>query len=328
MPKSRNQKLKIAYLIRILSESTDEEHGLSTDELIRELERCGVEAERKSIYDDIELLGDVYGLDILHDRGKGYRLGSRDFDLSELKLLVDAVQSSRFISEAKSDELIRKLKGLTSRYHAAELQRQIVVRGRIKSMNNATLYTIETIHNAILNNKKISYQYVRWTPLKQQVPRHDGRRYAVSPWMLLWDDEYYYLIAYDDKNRQIRHYRVDRMKSVREENAVREGREEFVAIDVREYSSSIFGMYGGEKKSVKFHCRTERMADVVVDRFGKDVIILPDEEGDGFTFYADIELSPQFYGWVASFGGDIRILSPDDAVRGFKAQLTEALGQY
>ncbi len=325
MPKSRNQKLKLPYLIEILKEKTDEERGLNTEELIRELARYDISAERKSIYDDIRLLQDSFGMAIEHDKANGYRLVERDFDLPELKMLVDAVQSCRFISVTKSDELIRKLKGLTSERRARELQRQVTVKNRIKSMNNTTIYSIDTIHNAILHDKQITFQYWGWTANKEQVPRHDGKCYRVSPWMLLWDDEYYYLIAYDGENSEIRHYRVDRMRTVNETEKKREGREEFTNIDIAEYSSGIFGMFGGQTTHVTFRCKNS-MADVVLDRFGKDVMLV--SEGDGFKFHADINVSPQFFGWVASFGDEIKIVSPADTVAQFKKHLTEALGQY
>jgi predicted DNA-binding transcriptional regulator YafY len=240
-------------------------------------------------------------------------------------MLVDAVQSCRFISVTKSDELIRKLKGLTSEHRARELQRQVTVKNRIKSMNNTTLYSIDTIHNAILHDRKITFQYWGWTAKKEQMPRHDGKRYEVSPWMLLWDDEYYYLIAYDCEKKEIRHYRVDRMRSVTETDEKREGRESFEKIDISEYSFSVFGMFGGETTHVTFRCKNS-MADVVLDRFGKDVMLIP--EGDGFKFHADINVSPQFFGWVASFGENIKIVSPTDTVAQFKNHLTESLKQY
>ncbi len=324
MPKSRNQKLKLPCLIRILEEKTDEDHGLKTEELIGELARYGIEAERKSIYDDMELLR-TFGLAIEHDKAKGYRLADREFDLPELKMLVDAVQSSRFISVSKSDELIRKLKGLTSENKARELQRQVTVKNRIKSMNNTTIYSIDTVHNAILHDKKITFQYWSWTVAKEQAARHGGKKYSVSPWMLLWDDEYYYLVAYDSENVQIRHYRVDRMRGVSESEEKREGREEFTKIDISEYSSAVFGMFGGEKTHVTFRCKAS-MADIVLDRFGKDVMMTP--AGDGFQFHADINVSPQFFGWVASFGGEIKILSPADTAAKFKQHLADALEQY
>ena len=325
MPKSRNQKLKIPCLIRILQKKTDEDHGLSAEELIRELNRYDIEAERKSVYDDIRLLQDGLGMAIEHDKAKGYRLAERDFDLPELKMLVDAVQSSKFISVTKSDELIRKLKGLTSEHHARELQRQVTVKNRIKSMNNTTIYSIDTIHNAILHDRKITFQYWGWTAAKEQAARHNGKKYRVSPWLLLWDDEYYYLVAYDSENAQIRHYRVDRMRMVSETEEKREGREEFAKIDVAEYSSGIFGMFGGSKTHVTFRCKAY-LADVVLDRFGKDVMMTP--EPDGFRFHADINVSPQFFGWVASFGGDIRIEGPSDTAAQFKKHLIDALSQY
>ncbi len=324
MPKSRNQKLKLLCLVHILEEKTDDEHGLKTEEIIAELARYDISAERKSIYDDLELL-QTWGLSIEHDKAKGYRLAERDFDLPELKMLVDAVQSSRFISVTKSDELIRKLKGLTSEHKARELQRQVTVKNRIKSMNNTTIYAVDTVHNAILHDKKITFQYWSWTTAKEQLPRHNGKKYKVSPWMLLWDDEYYYLVAYDEEHGQIRHYRVDRMRQVSEIEEKREGREEFTKIDIAEYSSGVFGMFGGEKTHVTFSCKTE-MAGVVLDRFGKDVMMTP--TADGFQFHADINVSPQFFGWVASFGNEIKILSPADTAAQFKGHLTDALGQY
>lgn len=325
MAKSRNQKLKLPCLIKILKEKTDEDHGLSAEELIRELARYDISAERKSIYDDINLLQDCFGMAIEHDRTKGYRLVEQELDLPELKMLVDAVQSSKFISLSKSEELIRKLKGLTSEHRAKELQRQVTVKNRIKSMNNTTLYSIDTIHNAILNDRQITFQYWGWTANKEQTARHGGKKYQLSPWMLLWDDEYYYLIAYDHENAQIRHYRVDRMRSVSESKDRRKGRTEFEALDVAEYSSGVFGMFGGEITHVTFRCK-DSMADVVLDRFGKDVMMTP--QADGFQFHADINVSPQFFGWVASFGGDIKIISPTNVAEQFKEHLLQALNQY
>ena len=325
MPKSPNQKLKIARLMEILKTKTDEEHGLSAEELINELARYDISAERKSIYSDIELLRDEMGMPIEHDKSTGYRLAEHEFDLAELKMLVDAVQSSRFISVSKSDDLIYKLKGLTSEHHARELQRQVTVKNRIKSMNNTTVYAIDTIHNAILKDRKIVFQYWGWTPDKQQVARHNGKKYCVSPWMLLWDDEYYYLVAFDDEHHEIRHYRVDRMRSVNELNEKRDGREEFTAIDIADYSSSVFGMFGGETTHVTFRCKNS-MADVVIDRFGRDVMLTP--EGDHFRFHADINVSPLFFGWLASFGSDIRLEAPSEIVSRFKSYLNDIQNQY
>ncbi len=325
MPKSRNQKLKLPCLIRILKEKTDVDHGLSTEELIRELGRYDISAERKSIYDDIDLLQNNFGMAIEHDKARGYRLVEQEFDLPELKLLVDAVQSCKFISTAKSEDLIRKLKGLTSEHRARELQRQVTVKDRIKSMHNSTIYSIDTIQNALQNNRQISFQYWGWTPSKEQKPRHDGKRYLVSPWSLLWDHEYYYLIAFDSEKQAIRHYRVDRMRSVSEENAGREGREAFEKLDVAEYSSGVFGMFGGNTTHVTFRCK-KKMADVIIDRFGKDVMMTP--EPDGFKFHADIDVSPQFFGWVASLGDEIRIEAPAKTVAEFKQYMIKALEQY
>lgn len=326
MSKSPNQKLKIAYLLRILREKTDEEHGLSAAELIRELERYGVTAERKSIYDDIELLRDYFHLSIEHDRAYGYRLTEREFDLPELKLLVDAVQSSRFVSTEKSEDLIRKLKGLTSEWKARELQRQVTVKDRVKSLNKTTPYAIDTIYNAILHDRAITFQYWSWTPKKEQKARHAGKQYKVSPWTLLWDDEYYYLIAYDAEQHQLRHYRVDRMRAVTEAASRRDGREAYEKLDISDYSKGVFGMFRGDLTHVTFRCK-DRLADVVLDRFGKDVILVPDTDGT-FVFHADIDVSDQFFGWLASFADEIRIERPQHVADAFCNHIRRALGQY
>ena len=263
---------------------------------------------------------------IEHDKSLGYRLVEQEFDLTELKLLVDAVQSSRFISADQSDKMIRKLKGLTSEHKGKELQRQVTVKHRIKSGNKSTLYSIDTVHTAILNDKKIAFQYWGWTPSKEQKARHGGKKYVVSPWMLLWDDEYYYLVAYNEESREIRHYRADRMRNVSMVNEKREGREIYEKIDVGEYSSSVFGMFGGNKTHVTFRC-ANRLADVVLDRFGGDVMMIPEQDGT-FRFHADIDVSPQFFGWVASFGKELYIEKPQGVRKQFANHLKEALGLY
>ena len=221
-----NQKLKLLYLYDILKERTDEYHAISMSEIIEALDACGVSAERKSIYTDIQALN-VYGADIVGEKvGKGYqyRVASRDFEMPELKLLVDSVQSSKFITGRKSKDLIRKLEGLASRYEARELDRQVVVAGRIKTMNESIYYNVDAIHRAIADDVKIRFKYFRWTEKKDQELRRDGADYVVSPWGLVWDDENYYLIGYDDEREEIRHYRVDKMKSIRLTDQKREGR--------------------------------------------------------------------------------------------------------
>ena len=197
MAKGQNQKRKLLYLLDIFRQETDEEHPLTLEQLREMLAARGVEAERKSLYDDLEQLR-LYGADVVtvRDRQVRYYLGQRTFDLPELRLLVDAVQSSKFITHRKSLELIRKLESQVSRHQAGQLQRQVLVSGRIKSMNESIYYTVDELHNAMNNDRQVTFQYFDWDTRKQKRLRREGAFYTVSPWALTWDDENYYLIAY------------------------------------------------------------------------------------------------------------------------------------
>ena len=252
MAKGDNQKLKLLYLAKIFSEETDEDHGLTMPQIIRQLEGYGVSAERKTLYQDFEALKD-FGMDIIScqdGRTYTYHLVSREFELAELKLLVDCVQSSKFISEKKSNTLIRKLEQLTSRYEAEQLQRQVLISGRVKSMNESSYYTVDDIHNAISLDRQIRFRYVNWTVDKVESLRRDGKWYQVSPWHLRWDDEYYYLIAFNSETGDIRHYRVDKMKNVTITDLPRDGKEQLRSFNPADYSRKLFGMYSGETRHV------------------------------------------------------------------------------
>ena len=216
MSKSSNQKLKLIYLLKIFNEETDEEHGLTMPEIIMRLSSYGVKAERKSIYDDIEELC-LAGYDIEKETSGNrtlYYFADRRFELPELKLLVDAVQSSRFITRKKSEKLIGKIEGLASRYDARRLSGNVHVANRIKNMNESIYYIIDDIQRALTEDKKITFKYFRWNARGEKELRHDGQLYKVSPWALTWDDENYYLVAYDDSSEMIKHYRVDKMISM------------------------------------------------------------------------------------------------------------------
>lgn len=237
MPKSSNQKLKIIYIRDILLEETDENHPISIKQLIQRLADSGIRAERKGIYNDIECLR-LYGMDIIkatENRG-GYYIGNRDFEIPELKLLVDAVETSKFITHKKSNELIKKLESLTDKYNAQGLQRQVFVAGRVKTMNESIYYNVDKIHNAISINTQIEFKYIEYDLTKERVPRHDGKIYCISPFALNWDSENYYLIGYDRDSKNIRHYRVDKMEKLEVSNMPRVGIEEFEKIDFGSYS--------------------------------------------------------------------------------------------
>lgn len=320
MAKSQLQKLKLIYIMDYLLEETDEEHPATMADLINYLSAMGISAERKSIYDDIEMLK-VYGLDILTVKSKafGYYIGARDFELPELKLLVDAVQSSKFITRKKSSELIKKIEKLSSLHQAKQLERQVFVANRIKTMNESIYLVVDKIHSAISENKKISFKYFEWTSDKEKVLRHGGKDYVLSPWALTWDDENYYLVAYDNDAGIIKHYRVDKISSVRTVNEKREGEEQFAEFDMAIYSKSVFGMFGGKSESVTLRCDSS-LAGVIIDRFGQDIVFRKATENQ-FDITVSVVLSPQFYSWVFGFGGRMTIVESDKAREEFLKQL-------
>ena len=327
MPKNPNQKLKLLYLYQILMQKTDEEHKLTTDELIAALSRCGIEAERKSIYSDIAALQD-FGLDVNLQRGRGggYFVASREFELPELKLLVDAIQCSRFITEKKSNELIKKLESLASEPQARALQRQVYVSDRVKTINESIYYNIDTLHSAISAGVQITFQYFEWAldfSAQQRIQkryRRDGARYQVSPWALTWDDENYYMVAYEAASDAIRHYRVDKMEHIELTDLRREGQRLFHdQFNIASYSRKVFGMFSGEEKSVLLHCEN-RFIGVIRDRFGSDLMVhkLDDEH---FSVHVTVAVSPQFFSWIFGLGGAVRIAGPAEVREAFQQQL-------
>ena len=315
MPKSSNQKLKILYLMRILLNETDESHMLSVNEIISRLSDMGVAAERKTVYDDIEALK-LFGYDIIMEKRKtyGYYIASRDFELPELKLLADAVQSSKFITERKTVSLIKKLEGLMSRHDAGKLRRQVHVQNRVKSMNESIYYSVDTLHEAIAENKKIGFNYFDYSVNKEQVFRRGGERYTVSPAALSWAEENYYLIAYSDTREGISHFRVDRMSGVK---LLDEPRHTAAAdFKLADYSKKVFGMFGGEEADVKLRV-SNRITGAVIDRFGKDIMMIPDGESH-FTVRARIAVSPSFYGWLFQLSGLCEVIEPQNLKDGLK----------
>lgn len=320
MPRSANQKTKQLRLLRILFQESDEDHPIPTNTLIQQLQAQGISAERKSVYNDIETLQSM-DFDIQLQRGRGYYLGERLFELAELKLLVDAVQSSKFIPARKSNQLIEKLERLASRHQAQSLQRQVFVAGRVKTLNERVYYSIDTIHQAIGDNRQITFQYFKYDRQHNKVFRHDGSRYQVSPFTLLRSDENYYLIAFDAAAGEIRHYRVDKMTDVRSIDRRREGMDAYQSFDLGQYTRIHFGMFRGREADVRLRCEN-RMADILIDRFGDGLAMVPDGE-DHFTCTVRLAVSPQFFGWLFGLGDGIRITGPDWVV----AELREQMGR-
>lgn len=328
MPRGTNQKFKLYRLAQIMLEKTDDDHYITMPEIISALKEYEITADRKSIYNDLRDL-EVLGIEVEGEpvgNRYHYHVVNRPFELPELKLLVDAIQSSKFITERKSNALIRKLEHLVSRYEAMKLQRQVYVSGRIKTMNESIYYTVDAIHNAICENKKIKFQYFQWNVKKEMELRHAGARYHISPWGLSWDDENYYLIGYDSAVDQIKHYRVDKMLHIQMSGENREGKEYFKKLDMAEYAKKSFGMFGGEERTVKLLVENS-LAGVIIDRFGKDVILIP-KDNDSFTVSVKVHVSSQFFGWVFSLGDKVKILSPDDVAGQMRIELKRLLRQY
>ena len=328
MAKSENQKLKLLYIRKFLLEQTDKDHRVTTAQIIDELTKHEIKAERKSIYDDIECLRS-FGMDIKRvqkDRTYSYYVANRPFELPELKLLVDSIQSSKFITEKKTNTLIKKLEKLVSKYDAQRLQRQVYVSGRIKTMNESIYYTVDAIHNAISENKKIKFQYFQWNVKKEMELRHGGAWYHISPWGLSWDDENYYMIGYDTEAQLIKHYRVDKMLHIQVSEEKREGEQHFQQLDMADYAKKSFGMYGGKEQLVKLKIR-DTLVGVMIDRFGKDVMIIPEDKGH-FIVPVCVYVSRQFLGWVFSLGDSIEILSPPQVVEQMKEESERLFRQY
>lgn len=323
MAKSERQKLKILYILQMLEENTDETHPMTTAEMIRRLDAEGIACERKTIYSDIAGLVDL-GYDILqvsNRRGGGYYLASRDFELAELKLLVDVVQSSRFITPKKSRELIRKLEKMAGRPGAVQLQRQVYVAGRIKAENESIYYNVDNIHRAIQEDRQITFTYLEWNLKKQLVPR--GERRTVSPWALIWREENYYLAAYDARDGILKHYRVDKMGSVEVSEEKREGLARFEEQDLAAYTNRTFGMYSGEEETVTLRF-PNRLVGVVLDRFGREADIRPMDE-QTFRIRAKVAVSGQFFGWLSGIGPEAVIEAPEHIKNQYRQWLTDIL---
>ena len=314
MPRSANQKKKLSILRSVLLERSDETHPIPMKELISALAAHGIKAERKSIYSDLESLREL-GMDIKTVRGKscGYYVASREFTLPELKLLVDAVRASKFITEKKSAALIKKLSALANLHDRRSLNREIFVSNRTKSMNEDIYSTVDVIHDAIEAGVDITFKYFQWTPEKKKELRRNGSDYRVSPWSLVWDDSNYYLVGFDTDSNEIRHYRADKMLDVKMTENPRSGESEFKKFDISSYSGAVFGMFGGKAERVTLSC-ADRLANVMLDRFGKDIVLMKDGEGR-FTISVNVVPGPIFLGWVISFGDDVRIVSPESVAK-------------
>lgn len=324
MARGENQKLKLLYLKQFFEEKTDEDHPATMPEILAFLHARGVEAERKSIYTDLDALSD-FGMDVRKDeRGKSYQWFDREFELPEVKLIIDSVASSKFLSEKKSDALIKKLGTLCSEHQRKELRRQVRVMGRAKSMNNSVLINVDQLHAAIAADTTVRFKYFHYNLKMERVYSHKGEAYEVSPWALLYDNDNYYLYAFVDG--EFRNYRVDRMASVEQGTNERQGKEAFEKKDMPAFSKSTFGMFNGQEERVEmvFH---NRMMDVVIDKFGKEVWLEKVDEWH-FKISVPVAVSPQFFAWVFGLGNYVTITGPEHVKQQMKEMLEEVHKRY
>lgn len=327
MPKSENQKQKLLYLLKFFYEETDEDHTLTVNEIIAKLERNGISAARRSIYDDIRTLQD-FGIDIVIRKSKTceYFLGSRLFETSELKILIDSIQSSRFITKKKSESIIKRLKQLASKPQARSFSGQIYIYDRIKSMNECILYNVDTIHNAIAENRKITFKYFDYNIKREKVFRKNGELYSADPLALTFDNENYYLISYNHKYEDYVHYRVDKMTDIKISSEKRIVPEE--RFNAAEYVKPVFSMFDGKVEHITalFHIS---YLNVIIDRFGDNVILRETEDKECFQATFKAAVSPTFLSWIITFGRGAMIISPQwvaDEVKNLALETAEMYG--
>ena len=328
MPRSSFQKLKIIYIMEYLLKNSDEEHAVTTNQIKAYLQSHDISVERKTIYSDIDALRDS-GLDIIQvseGNNHGYYVASRDFELPELKLLVDSVQSSKFITHKKTLSLIKKIEKLASIHSAQLLNRQVFVKNRIKTMNESIYYNVDEIHNGISKNRKIQFLYFEYNVAKERQYRRDGAFYVVSPFAMTWDDENYYMVAYDSEAGMIKHYRVDKMEKISILEEERDGLEAYEALDMAVYARKTFGMFTGEETNVQLRFENH-LVGAVLDRLGRESFLVADGP-DHFTVRTDVVVSPQFFAWVLGFGASAQILGPDHVVSEIKAHIDSVSNLY
>ena len=326
MANKYGQKIKILYIMNILLNETDEAHPLNANDLIDRLAAMGIQAERKSIYADISTLIE-YGLDIekSEEYTGGYYIASKSFELAELKLLVDAISSSRFISENKARDLAKRVGSLGNIYDAAELSRQVVVANRNRGKSDKIFYAIDTIYRCIDENHKMSFKYYNWDVNKEKEFRYDGKAITVSPACLLWFEENYYLVAYSDLREDIRYYRVDKMEEATELDEIRQGVSKIDRTEIARIASNSFGMYQGDNKTVSIMCDKSKVG-IFIDRFGRDISIVT--KGDMAKIRLELEVGPAFYGWLTGLGDNVYIDGPNDVKDDYKKYINDIMKHY
>ena len=320
---------RIAILYRYLLENTNKEHTVNADNIVEHYENEGNPYEIKAIYRDLHDLEKIDGITLHYDgRTKGWWIEQEGLTPNELRLIVDSIQASKFITQERAKSITAKVLKQTDRYTRANLNRQAYVAGRIRSMNDSVVDEADKLHEAIASNSKVSFRYFHYTPSKERQYTKSGERYIVSPYALQWNDGNYYLYAYVSEKKDFRTFRVDRMEKIAVLPEKREGKEAFNTVDLNEYQSAVFNMFVKPEKeyTVKLRC-VNKIADAIIDRFGKDVMLIPADK-TRFTVSVRIQATTPFFGWVCSFGKQMKILYPPEVVRDMDKFLRELAEMY
>ena len=326
MPKSSNQKLKLLHLKRILEYHTDADHGITRKDIETYLGHQGIKVDRKTVYEDIHALED-FGMDIEHpENSNHYRLLSREFELAEIKLMIDSIQASKFLSEKTTRDLIAKLEKLCSHHEAQQLQREVIVANRVKTTNKSIHYNVDHLHRAIASNLQVQFRYFDYDLYKNKKYFKKGEMYIVSPWRLIYTDDNYYLLAYDEKEQKFKHFRADKMDSVEAIEVERVGKEAFEKLDMANYTKYTFSMFGGDVENVELVFQN-RMMGAVMDRFGRDIVPMK-VDNNHFRVVVSVAVSQQFFGWIFGLGKAVRIAGPESVKEQMKKALADIAARY
>ena len=323
-----NTKKRMFLVYQMLLKETDEKHTLNAGDIIDRLQKeYEIKADRRSIYSDIDTLIDV-GVDIVKVKGAdhGFFIGARTFEMPELKILIDAVQVSRFLTNKKSKKLINSLTSTVSKYDAAELKKQVTLMARPKTKNERVVYNIDIIHRAIYQKRRILFQYAEWTVKKDYRLRKNGKKYDVTPVALIWDDENYYLNAYDSETEMERHYRVDKIVNAEISEEPFADVLEVTEFDAAAFSKKTFGMFGGVEEPIVLYGKNE-LVGIIIDRFGQDVSVMP-ADPEHFRVVVPVAVSQQFFGWLTALGDGIKITKPENVVKQYQEYLGKILEGY
>ena len=327
---SESKKLIPIYLQQLFLEKTDKTHYVRMDDIKRYLEQRGVFADRRTVYAAISILrsADFEIIGVQEKGGYKYHHPNRTFDTNELKFLIDSVSTSRFLTEKKSRELIGKIKRLGSDFDSEVLNRNILMSNKIKSMNDKVLKNLDILYSAMRNNGRVTFQYMKWNPQKKLEFVRKGETYLVSPFAVTLHDDNYYLIAFDNKYQELRHFRIDKMQSIKETDEPREGIEIYKHFSITEYNQKTFNMFSGREESVQLQC-SNSLAGALIDRFGTDLMMRPDlQHPNHFITRIMVNISPQFFGWIFGLGKGVKILAPESVVTEFEEMAKNILSNY